>query len=67
MKPLRPDAELTFDLVVVNVELFQIHEFAELLRQLSCKKSDHINTKSEALRPGTESTSELIVACTENV
>ena len=62
MKPLRPGTELTFNLVAENVELFQIHEFAELLRQLSCKKSDHINTKSEALRPDAELTSQIVVA-----
>ena len=60
-KPLSTGAELTFNLVAVNVELFQIHEFAELLRQLSCKKSDHINTKLEALRPDAELTSDRIV------
>ena len=59
-KPLSTGAELTFNLVAVNVELFQIHEFAELLRQLSCKKSDHINTKLEALRPEAELTSDRI-------
>ena len=57
----RTDAELTFNLVAVNVELFQIREFGELLRQLSCKKSDFINTKCEALRPDAELTSDRVV------
>ena len=64
-KPLSTDAELTFNLVAVNVELFQIYEFAELLRQLSCEKSDHINTKSEARRPDAELTFDRIARDSE--
>ena len=37
-KPLITDAELTFNRVAIHLELFQIHEVSELLRQLSCKK-----------------------------
>ena len=43
---LRTDAELTFNLVVVDIEPFQIHEFAELLRQLSCKKKVTTSTRN---------------------
>ena len=36
--PFSTDAELTSDRIVRDIEVVQICEFAELLRQLSCKK-----------------------------
>ena len=53
MKPLRPDAELTFNLVVQNAELFQIDEVTERRGKAAYRKNGDCQHKNYPLRPGT--------------
>ena len=81
MKPLRPGATICIPerpvpgigspsssnwMLQLTLSTFKFTSLPSSLGNCPAKKSGHINTKAEPLRPGTEPTLELIVACIEN-